>query len=488
MAENTILGRIQLKYDTLANWNASSLILKLGEVAIAEVPSNTDNSGLTPPAIGIKVGDGTHLFSALPWIQAAAGDVYGWAKAATKPTYQASEITGLSTYITSVSGNGRTYRVVRGNGASDTNVFYLEYKGQNDADWTRDTTYTINLQSFDTRLSELETWANTDYALSTQIGTVVAQRLQNLSLSDTAVENQFVTAVSQANGQIAVTRRALSGADITEGAVSVAHGGTGLTQIPSGEVIVGNGTSTPSTRAIASSVGNNDNLVTGNAVRSYISAQMAGLSGAMHYIGETEDVLTPDFEGAPTIIGKTYTTPQSGDVVISDKTEWIYNGTSWKELGTEGDYAVKGSVGKSDLTAVLRNEIEGKLDATTAASTYVAKNGTDRLMTAAEGTKLGGIEAGAEVNAIESISLNGVAQTIDANRNVELTIDLSNVGRVNGARVLDSTGQDYEDIPLDTTTKKLTFARIAKTGDVADLNQTSGTVLVLNCGSASTVI
>jgi hypothetical protein len=215
---------------------------------------------------------------------------------------------------------------------------------------------------------------------------------------------------------------------------------------------------------------------------------MSGLSGAMHYIGETEDVLTPDFEGAPTIIGKTYTTPQAGDVVISDKTEWIYNGTSWKELGTEGDYAVKGSVGKSDLTAVLRNEIEGKLDATTAASTYVAKNGTDRLMTAAEGTKLGGIEEGAEVNAIESISLNGVTQTIDANRNVELTIDLSNVGRVNGARVLDSTGQDYEDIPLDATTKKLTFSRIAKTGDVADLNQTSGTVLVLNCGSASTVI
>jgi hypothetical protein len=129
----------------LANWNASSLILKLGEVAIAEVPSNTDNSGLTPPAIGIKVGDGTHLFSALPWIQAVAGDVYGWAKAATKPTYQASEITGLSTYIASVSGNGRTYRVVRGNGANDTNVFYLEYKGQGDADWTRDTTYTINL-------------------------------------------------------------------------------------------------------------------------------------------------------------------------------------------------------------------------------------------------------------------------------------------------------------------------------------------------------
>ena len=35
MAENTILSRIQLKYDTLLNWNASTFILKRGEVAIA---------------------------------------------------------------------------------------------------------------------------------------------------------------------------------------------------------------------------------------------------------------------------------------------------------------------------------------------------------------------------------------------------------------------------------------------------------------------
>ena len=63
MAENILQTRIQLKYDTLAHWNSSTLILKLGEMAVAEVPSAESNSGLQPPAIGIKIGDGTHRFS-----------------------------------------------------------------------------------------------------------------------------------------------------------------------------------------------------------------------------------------------------------------------------------------------------------------------------------------------------------------------------------------------------------------------------------------
>lgn len=46
-------------------------------------------------------------------------------------------------------------------------------------------------------------------------------------------------------------------------------------------------------------------------------------------------------------------------------------------------------------------------------STYVKKNGTDRLITAAEGTKLAGIAEGAQVNVIESIKVNDMAQAVD---------------------------------------------------------------------------
>lgn len=47
-------------------------------------------------------------------------------------------------------------------------------------------------------------------------------------------------------------------------------------------------------------------------------------------------------------------------------------------------------------------------------NTYVKKNGTDRLFTAAEAAKLAGIAEGAQVNVIESIKLNGTALSIDA--------------------------------------------------------------------------
>lgn len=94
----TMNVRIYNKYDTYENWSKSTLVLGAGEIAIASIPSG-DGTGLTPPAIGVKVGDGSKTFSQLSWIQATAGDVYGWAKAATKPEYQATEIKGLADYI-----------------------------------------------------------------------------------------------------------------------------------------------------------------------------------------------------------------------------------------------------------------------------------------------------------------------------------------------------------------------------------------------------
>ena len=92
MATTTLNTRIALKYDTLANWNASQFILKKGEVAICSLDTGETAEQSTPPAVLLKVGDGTRRFSELPWASGLAADVYGWAKAATKPTYTASEV------------------------------------------------------------------------------------------------------------------------------------------------------------------------------------------------------------------------------------------------------------------------------------------------------------------------------------------------------------------------------------------------------------
>lgn len=79
MATNQIKTRILNKIDSYSNWiDAKAIILKKGEIGIAEISSG--DGQLTPPAVGIKVGDGNTPYGQLPWIQAIAGDVTAWCK------------------------------------------------------------------------------------------------------------------------------------------------------------------------------------------------------------------------------------------------------------------------------------------------------------------------------------------------------------------------------------------------------------------------
>ena len=73
-----------------------------------------------------------------------------------------------------------------------------------------------------------------------------------------------------------------------------------------------------------------------------------------------------------------------------------------------------GSVSKAVNDAIDGLHIGDYAKSADVENTYVKKNGTDRLFTAAEATKLAGIAEGAQVNVIESIKLNGTALSIDA--------------------------------------------------------------------------
>lgn len=132
MAEKIINTRVQLKYDTLTNWLASSVILKAGEVAIATIATTNDHSGLTPPAIGIKVGDGKNTFADLNWIQAVAGDVPTWAKEAAGATVKSWIDGAIGAIPAAPSGAGTTTftsaklikSVTQDEGGKITNVTY----------------------------------------------------------------------------------------------------------------------------------------------------------------------------------------------------------------------------------------------------------------------------------------------------------------------------------------------------------------------------
>lgn len=111
-------GAIQLRYDTLINWDNANPILKKGEVGVAN-----DNGQRK-----VKVGDGITNWSNLPYIAGGSGDVtqINWGDVLEKPTtftpsahnhndiyYSESEIDDkLNTKLETVKVNGTALSVV----------------------------------------------------------------------------------------------------------------------------------------------------------------------------------------------------------------------------------------------------------------------------------------------------------------------------------------------------------------------------------------
>lgn len=166
-----------------------------------------------------------------------------------------------------------------------------------------------------------------------------------LDVADSAVATQLVSAVSEEDGKITVTRRALVAEDIPEIAQSKV---TGLTDALAGkqDSLVFNTAYNSSTNKVATMTD--------------VTNAVAGLSGAMHYIGESttdpaEEVTVSDVEEF-----------SKGDVVTYNAKEYVYDGTSWRELGDESSFAVKGSIRNADIAAdaaIDQSKIAGLTDA-----------------------------------------------------------------------------------------------------------------------------
>ena len=104
------------------------------------------------------------------------------------------------------------------------------------------------------------------------------------------------------------------------------------------------------TEAISTSA--NDNLVTGAQVKTYVDSAVAGLAGAMHFVG----VSTTDPKGTTGATVSGHTKWSAGDVVIYGNKEFVLDkaenkAANWHELGDESIYAVKGSIVNADIAA-----------------------------------------------------------------------------------------------------------------------------------------
>lgn len=389
--------RIKLKYDTYANWTSANPILLKGELAVVEVPAES-GTGLNEPAYLLKVGDGVKNFAALDWISGKAADVYAWAKAASKPVYQASEIQGLEDFISGeVKDTNTTYQIVK-NGDMG---FKLQSKEIGAEAWTDvneitlvaptvtlttgDTNGTVKFNGVDVPVAGLGSAAYTESSAYDAAGaanavktallgtaedastastiagvkkytdekvaaaqTAASGALAALDLAAVSVgQGQIIASISQTDGLVAATTRALAAADIPEiGQDKV----TGLTTALAGkqDTLVFNTTyNAESNKA---------------ATMTDVTNAVAGLSGAMHYVGES----TTDPATDVTITGKPEYSPASGDVVTYQAKEYVYDGEEWRLLGDESSYAVKGAITDADIAAganISMDKIGGLNDA-----------------------------------------------------------------------------------------------------------------------------
>lgn len=195
-ATKTLNTRIQLKYDTFQNWSTNNPTLLAGEIAVVEVPT-AQGSVSQVPAVLIKVGNGTQAFNDLAWGSALAADVYPWAKASTKPTYQATEIEGLEDFIAGeINDTNTQYQLVSLGNTS----FKLQSREGTSGEWvdaqtititytlsTGDTNGTISFNGTEVAVAGLKSAAYTEASAYDPAGSASTAQSASQSYADTQI-------------------------------------------------------------------------------------------------------------------------------------------------------------------------------------------------------------------------------------------------------------------------------------------------------------
>lgn len=81
--------------------------------------------------------------------------------------------------------------------------------------------------------------------------------------------------------------------------------------------------------------------IANNVISSTVTAASLGLTSAMIFIGTTTTELTDGATTNPITIGGASKTATNGNVVLYGEKEFIWNGSAWEEIGSEGSHALK---------------------------------------------------------------------------------------------------------------------------------------------------
>ena len=577
MANKTFSTRIKNKIDTYANWIDKDPVLLNGEIAVVVIPAETGAVQGEPVTL-FKVGDGTKNFSQLEFTGAKAADVYGWAKAATKPTYSATEITGLEAYIgekiqdtdtqykleadaedghkfylyskakgdeafgttpvSTITIPEKVYTLVTGtaNGTVKFNGEDVAVKGLGSAAYTDSTAYDAN---GDAQTAEDNAKAYADGKIGTVAdGTTVvamiadakkagtdaaaaAEAAQSTADSKTtmeAVEAKGYATKTEAQGYANAKDTAIAAAQ--SAADTAQEGVDGLKTRVS--TIEGDYLKTADKTALQTAIDTEK-----GRMDAFLASAEVG-DAAIDTLKELQDYITTHGEAAATLttkVGTLETTvgkaaegenPATGLVKsVADNASAIaaeqtraegIEGNLQSAINTlNGANTVNGSVAKTVKDAVdaaqatLQGNIDKKVDKVEGKGLSTNDYTTD------EKTKLEGITAGAQVNVIEAVKVNGVALTptdkaVDvtvptgalASKNevtkTELATALKNEieGKVNSADCGDIISHNVSEFAVADHNHDTVYSKLDHNHKIEDLEQTA--YIVFDCGTASTVI
>ena len=184
--------RLKLKYDSINAWTTNNPVLYKGEIAFTTVQA-ADGDVKQAPSVLMKVGDGTTHYNDLKFVSGLAANVHSWALAENKPTYAASEITDLATFVTD---KNTTYKVVK---VDDYN-YKLQSKNFN-GEWTDVADSAIVIPKYD----DTQVKADID-ALKTKVGSsTVAEQVEAALNSAKAYTDALK------NGEVANNTAAIAG-------------------------------------------------------------------------------------------------------------------------------------------------------------------------------------------------------------------------------------------------------------------------------------
>lgn len=381
---NSLKTRIMLKYDSYENWFNNNPVLLAGEVAIATVPAAPEGqkhpTGFANlPNVVMKVGDGTHPYRELNFVSALAADVHSWAKAETKPSYEANEIVGLEKFVTDISDidTNTQYDIVPVAGA--TYKYELKKKDiGEDVFSSFETPVYIDMSEADERLDEIEealkallgsegVAGGLQDAINNAISALDAEKNQAAGVDGLALHiKQEDGVITEFYGSIAAeTYDAYGAAAAAEAAAKGYADGLIAQEVEDRNAAIAAETEARNAAIEALVFAGVEGEQAGNTVKfvdkivqenGIVSAELgelvfkgtydaatnkaatmndvidavADLNGAMHFEGVYETLPTVNKDGQAFV---------AGDVIIVGKTEYVYSNGAFVELGDEGAIA-----------------------------------------------------------------------------------------------------------------------------------------------------